>query len=270
MAEFYKFDKIFDIGTTYRAEPDKAYIIKAVGTDSTTIARCLVAGAPCCEFLDEFAPCYKINTNLYGPIELGDSYIVVPPDKTLEFSGESGKDVRALGELVVLGPGEALATIHMARFETQTKRFLSYQRDTYSHGTDTAWAADYEKDILTFSVPAGERWEFADILGATVENVSGGLKKGQFAVRIYVDDKAYDNVVVNMGRKGIYVLSCHLPPKEDVTFTPFSLLEYPIRLGPGRTLRISCINVSGASISPSAGTSLTVTVLIVGICEYIT
>jgi len=269
MAEFYKFDKIFDIGTTYRAEPDKAYIIKALGTDSTTIAKVVVAGAPAIEFLDEFAPCYKINTNLYGPLELGDQYIVVPPDKTLEMTGESGKDVRAVGELVVLGPGEALSPIHMARYEEQAKRFFSYQRGTYSHGTDTAWAADYEKDIITFSVPAGERWEFSNIIGATIANVSGGLTKGQFAIRIYVDDKPFDNVVTEMGRKGIDVVSCHLPPKEDVNFNPFTLLEYPITIGPGRTIRISCINVSGANISPTTGASLDVTVVIVGICQYI-
>jgi len=270
MADIYKFDKIFAVGTVYRAEADKAYVIKSVGTNSTTIARVVVAGAPAVEILDEFAPRYPVNTNLYGPIELGDQYIVVPKDKTLEVTGETGKNVRLLGDLYVFAPGEDLPAFHLTRYNEQAKVFLSYQRGTYSHGTDTAWAADLEKDVITFSVPAGERWEFANILGGTVANVSGGLLPGQFGLRIYVDDRPLDNVIPNMGKKGIDVVSCHLPPKEDVNFEPFTLLEYPIRIGPGRTIRISCINVSGGSISPTTGTSLDVTVIIVGVCEYIT
>jgi len=270
MANIYKFDKIFDVGTIYRAEADKAYVIKSVGTTSTTIAKVVVAGAPCIELLSDFAPQYPINTNLYGPIDLGDQYIVVPKDKTLEITGESGKKARLQGDLYVFAPDEDLPSIHLARYNEQAKIFLSYRKGSYSHGVDTAWAADFEKDVITFTIPAGERWEFANILGGTVSNVSGGLQPGQFGIRIYVDDRPFDNVITDMGRKGIDVVSCHFPPKETVNFKPFTLVEYPIRIGPGRTLRLSCINVSGASISPTAGTSLTAVILIVGVCEYIT
>jgi len=269
MVTTYRLDKCFDVGTVYRAESDKVYVIRKIGTNSTTKAIVKVAGAPCCEILAESAPKYPIYTNLLPPFELGAEYIVVPPDKTLEIEGESGKDIRAIGSILVLSPGEILPAGLLTRYNEQGKKFKSYQRGTYSHGTDAAWGDGVENNVITFTCPAGEKWTFNDFLGATVANVSGGLLQGQFGIRIYVDDLPFDIIEAVMGRKGIDCLSCHLPPKEDVNEEPFMLTDLPITLGPGRTLRISCINVSGGSISPTTGTSLTVTVNIRGIREYV-
>jgi len=265
----YRLDKCFDIGTVYRAEEDKAYVIRKIGTNSTTKAVVKAGGAPCCELLAESAPKYPINTNLIPPWDLGSEYIVVPPDKTLTIDGESGKDIRAIGSILVLKPGEILPAGLLTRYDQQFKKFKSYQRGTYSHGTDAAWGDGVENNVLTFTCPAGERWRFDDFLGATVANVSGGLLQGQFGIRIYVDDMPYDLIETKMGRKGIDCISCHLPPKEDVNFEPFMLTDFPIELAPGRTLKISCINVSGGSISPVTGASLDVTVNIRGIREQV-
>jgi len=265
----YKLDKIFKVGTVYRAESDKGYVIEFAGTASTTPSRIKVAGAPCLEFTSDIAPLAKINTNLFGPISLGDQKIVVPPDKTLEFEDTSGDKVRLVGKILELAVGETFPADLVARYHEQVKKFISYKKGTYSHGTDAAWSADVENDVLTFSIPQGEHWTFNHILAATVANVSGGLAAGQFGIRLYKDDKPFDLIETSMGVKGIDVVSCHLPPKEDVNFVPFTLADFPITFEPGRTLRISCINVSGASISPTAGASLDVTVYIVGIREYI-
>jgi len=265
----YRLDKCFDIGTVYRAESDKAYMVKKIGTNSTTKAVVKVAGGPCCELLAESAPKYPINTNLIPPFDLGSEYIVVPPDKTLEIDGESGKDIRAIGSILVLRPGETLPAGLLTRYDQQLRKFKSYQRGTYSHGTDAAWADGLENNVITFTCPAGEKWLFNDLLGATVANVSGGLLQGQFGIRIYVDDMPFDLIETAMGRKGIDCISCHLPPKEDVNSEPFMLSDLPIELSPGRTLRISCINVSGGSISPTTGNSLDVTVNIRGVREYV-
>jgi len=269
MPESYRLDKVFDVGTIYRAEEDKAYVIRKIGTNSTTKATVKVAGGPCCELLAESAPKYPVSTNLIPPFDLGAEYIVVPPDKPLEIDGEAGKDIRAIGTILVLKTGEVLPAGLLTRYDNQTKKFKSYQRGTYSHGTDAAWADGVENNVLVFTCPSGERWRFDDFLGATVANVAGGLLQGQFAVRIYVDDFPYDIIETKMGRKGIDVVSCHLPPKEDVNTEPFMLTDHPINLAPGRTLRISCINVSGGSISPTTGASLDVTVALRGIREYV-
>jgi len=269
MPKVYKLDKIFNVGTLYRAETDKAYVFRKIGTDSTTKLMVKVAGSPVAELLSEATPKYPINTNLNGPEDLGDLYIVVPPSKPLEIEGESGKDLRAIGNIQILAAGETLPAGLLTRADEQAKKFLSYERGTYSHGTDAAWAADVENTVLTFTCPQGERWTFNRYLGATVANVAGGLKQGQFGVRLYVDDLPFDIIEAAMGRKGIDVISCHLPAKEDVNSEPFTLADFPIELAPGRTLKISCINVSGGTINPITGASLDVTVHIKGRREYI-
>jgi len=228
-----------------------------------------VAGAPCAELLAEATPKYKVASNLNGPEDLGDLYVVVPPGKPLEIEGEAGKDLRAIGTIQILAPGEVLPAGLSARADEQAKKFLSYQRGTYSHGTDTAWAAGDEREVLTFTCPQGEKWLFNRFFGATVANVAGGLKQAQFGIRIYLDDLPFDLIETVMGRKGIDCISCHLPAKEDVNVQPFTLADFPIELMPGRTLKVTCINVSGAAISPTTGASLDVVIHLKGRKEYI-
>jgi len=72
MPVIYKLDKLFKVGTLYRAEADKAYIVRKAGTTSTTLAKAIVAGSPVIELIQESAPAFPINTNLIPPWELGD------------------------------------------------------------------------------------------------------------------------------------------------------------------------------------------------------
>jgi len=265
----YILNKIFAVGTAYRAETDKAYIVEEVGTDSSSQASVKVAGTPCLYIINEIAPLFMTGTNLLGPISLGSDFIVVPPSKTLEFTGASGAKVRLVGSIIELEPGETITPDLVSRYTEQGRKFLSYEVGTYSRGTDTAWTAGEERTVLTVTVPSGERWLLNREFLANVANVSGGLLPGQFAVRIYVDDKPLDLVETVMGRLGIDVVSCKLPPNTTDNMEPFTLESMPIELTPGRTLKVTCINVSGASISPTSGTSLTAKVYVVKEVTYI-
>lgn len=265
----YPLDKIFVQGTTYRAESDKGYVIRKVGTGSTTKGSIVVAGGPTVEVVDDFAPLAKLNTNLFGLFDLGDYPIVVPPDRTLEFTGTSGAKWRLVGEIIELAPGEVFPEALLARYHEQNSVYWSYKTDSYSHGTDTDWGAGVSKDVLEFTVPAGEMWRFNSILAVSIANVSGGLSAGQFGIVVYKDDKPFDLIETTMGMKGLDAVSLPLPPKEDVNFEAFSLKDFNWAFEPGRTLRIACVNVSGSDISPSAGTSITVTALIVGLKKLV-
>jgi len=265
----YKLNKVFDVDTIYRAETDKAYFIQAIGTNSTTKAVVKVAGAPVAEILDEIAPKEKINTNLLGPVNLGPVSIVVPPNKTFEFSGSSGSELRAIGKILVLEPGEVLPGDLVDRYKAQATHYITYIRGTYSHGTDVAWAADDENGVVDFTVPVKEKYTLNKFFGGTVANVSPSLAQKQFALRIYIEDKPYDIVETAMGKLGIEIFGCHLPPKEDVNFVPFTLEELPIVLEEGKNLKVKCINISGASISPTTGASLDVTVNMFAIKEIL-
>jgi len=256
-------NKILDEGTIYRAERDKFYVVRRAGTNSTTRATLSVAGIPCLEIVDVIAPKEKINTNLFGTLDLEDNYVVIPPDKVFSFSGSSGSELRIAGEVYELAPGEAMPTAFLARYTEQGKKYLTYIEGTYSHGTDVAWPNREEHGVVDFTAPVKEKYTFKYRHGSIVTNIPTPAEK-QFAVRFYVDDKPLDNVEYAMGEHGIEIFSCYLPPSETVNFEFGTLKDMPIELPEGTNIKVKCINVSGASISPSAGTSLDVrTILIV-------
>jgi len=263
MPESYILQKTSAVGTLYRAEVDKAYVIKRVGTDSTGKAAIKVAGAVAAEFNSEVAPLAKTTSNVLGPLDLDPLYVVVPQGKPLEFTGDSGSKVKLIGTIIELAPGEALPTPFMARAGVQAKEYITYQRGTYSHGTDTAWAADDERTILDFTCPVGEKHVFKRFAGVNIANLAAALGAGQFGVRIYVDDKPYDIIETEMGRLGIDAYEAALPPRDALTLDIFGLAQMPIELAAGRNLKVKLINVSGAAISPSTGASIDVTVNLV-------
>ena len=72
-----------------------------------------------------------------------------------------------------------------------------------------------------------------------------------------------------MGPKGIDVVRGHYVSDTTDYLIPFSLAEMPITLTPGRTLKVTCINISGSDISPSSGASITVYVYLLDEKELI-
>jgi hypothetical protein len=109
MAEEIKFEKEFLAGITYRAESDKYYIVKAVGTDSTLEPSYLeIDGKRCLEIYSKIAPLKQTSSNLLGMFELGNLDLVIPPNKAFIFYGSPGSKIRMKGILGTLAPGEVL------------------------------------------------------------------------------------------------------------------------------------------------------------------
>jgi len=169
-----------------------------------------------------------------------------------------------------LGVGEGIPSDWATRFADQASHYLSYIEGTYNHGTGNAWAADFEADVLKFTCPAGETWTFADFLGFSIANLSITFAPKQFGVRLYIDDSPLDTVEAMMGPHGLDAYYLPMPPAEATHMVPFSLAGMPITLQPGRTLRIAAKNISGGSLTPTAGNALIVTVRLVGVRKYIT
>jgi len=257
----YKLDKIFNIGTIYRAETDKYYIIKTVGTNSTTKATVKVAGSVCGEFIDKLTPLQPINTNLWGPIPLNECFIVVPPGKTIEFTGESGKVLRLTGIIGELAPAEALPPPYMARYGEQPKKYLTYETASLSKAAGTTIPAGTEETILTRTCPPGEKHLYNNRYGGQCRANTTVYDGDQFATRIYVEGKPHDIFETTMGRKGIASKSAPLPPKEDVNTVGFTLADAPIELTPGRTLTITYINVGPDFTVPTGTTWYAETIL---------
>lgn len=272
MPKKYILDKVFDVAGSYRAESDKAYIIRKAGSTSTSKAQIKPAGGGLAEILDKCAPMFPINTNLLAPLDLGDLFLVVPPDKVLEFSGSGGSEFRLIGEILELAPGEVLPGYALARYAEQAKRYLSYQQGTYDRGDNVSWPADLEMAALTFTCPAGERWLFDGLYMAQARKDTTVEPAGDWASRLYVDDVPFDIIeaqvgaaTYKMGKKGIEHKATPYPPAETVNFQAFSLAALPITLNPGRTLKVTGINVSGADkAAGGAGVHYYFDVLMVG------
>jgi hypothetical protein len=264
------FVKQFSVGTVYRAELDKAYKIESAGTNSATTASVVVEGKPCLYTNSTLSPQTQTTSNLLGPAALGNLYIVVPPGKTLEFTGAAGSTFVLAGKLALLGVGESLPGDWALRFAEQSSRFLSFVEGSYNHGAGNAWAADYEANIIQFTCPTGEEWTFAHFLGFTIANLSVTFAPGQFGIRLYIDDSPLDTVETMMGKHGLDAYYLPMPPDGATHMEAFTLANMPITLSPGRTLRITAKNISGVSLTPTTGNALIVTVRLVGIRKYVT
>jgi len=263
MPKSYILQKAFDVGTLYRAERDKAYVIQRIGTNSASKVRLEEITPPAVEVYDDIAPLANLEANLLGPLALDRFYVVVPPDKPFRFSGASGAKVKAIGRILELAPGEALPTEISARFGVQATEYLTYQTATYSHGTDTTWSAGDERTVLDFTCPVGEKHTFRRFAGVNIANLPAALAAGQFGMRFYVDDAPLDIIDTGMGRLGIDAYEMPLPPRDALTREAFSLKDMAIELKPGMNLKVKAINVSGAGITPPTGTSIDVTVTLV-------
>ncbi|MEM2447291.1 MAG: hypothetical protein QW734_11615 [Candidatus Bathyarchaeia archaeon] len=260
----YKLKKTLVAGTRYTAEPDKLYVIKKVGTNSTTnIASLDVAGVKCLEMVQELGRLNPTQFIWYDLYELGDYFIVVPPDKEFGFTGDSASKMIIEGDIVELAPREPIPAALERRLAEQGKSYIKVQRGSYNHGTGTAWAADYEATVLTLTCGAGERHLFDSRLYFSLANQSAVHAAGDWALRIYYQDKPLDILKATMGKFGIDVWNMFWNDGTNYYYYPMELSDMPIQLEPGRTLKINLRNVSGASKSPASGTALIATVALI-------
>jgi hypothetical protein len=250
----YYLDKIIDQGTLYRAETDKAYVVTAIGTDSSTKATLYVGGVPVAEIYNEMAPNYPINTNLNGPIALGNLFIVIPPAKTFSFSGSSGSTMRLIGNIIELGPGEALTPDLLARFSEQGKKFISYLSGSVTTAAGGVVSAGSEVDVIVTTVPVSERYTINRLYMAE-GRLDDYTAVPQFWSRIYVNGKPLDNLETAMGKFGIAGSAAPHPAREAVNFEAFSFEEKPLVLEEGTDLRITIIN-NGADYTVPTGRTL--------------
>jgi len=256
----FKLDKRLKTNTDYYTESDTAFIIRKIGTDDTSKVTVKVEGVPCAEIVTDFAPLYATSTNRLDLFDLKDLYIVVPPDKNFRFDGTSGKYVRIQGEILRLGPGEALPASYAGRYTEQGKKFWSYQKD--SPDSATSVAAKSASTVLEFTCPTGERWKFPSYLMALYASASQML---DFTTRILKQDEPLDNLINDKTDLGIDQYATPYPPSDTYGEVPFTLEQNPIELEPGQVLKIQAFNTSASAITLQTSSK----VLIVGIQEYL-
>jgi len=265
MVKYFKLDKIFVEGTTYQTPPDRFYIVKKEGTDSATGAKLVIGGVETGEIINTVAPLHKTSSNLLGPLDLGDLYYFIPPDKQFWIKGGGSDKMRLMGRIGVLAPGEAVPGQFMGRYDAQGKHYITYVQDSVSLGTDVAWGAGVEHEVFSLTPKTIEVYRFNNVMMASLSG--GTFAEGDFAVRLFMDGTPLDILTTEPGKKGIDVLSMPHPPAATTEEIPFTLADLPIEVLGDHTFTIKGINVSGASKSPDSGASWTL--MVTAIVEYL-
>jgi len=253
MPKNYVLDKIFAANTQYRMEPDKYLIIKKLGTDINDEVVVKVDGQECGKIHNNLAPLTKTGSNMLGPTELGQYFIVVPPNKVLEFSSSSSGNVRAIGLIAELEAGETIPSEHLSRYNNRGNAYKTYFELTEALGTDEAIAAGREIELGVLKPTTIETFIFDDILTLAISG--GSVDYGQLALRVYLDGKPLDNLDSIMGKYGIEALSIPSPPDTTKNAEPFTFRDNPITIEGDHELKFTIVNVSGSDLSPSSGSA---------------
>ncbi|MBW2674584.1 MAG: hypothetical protein JRD89_14435 [Deltaproteobacteria bacterium] len=259
MVDYFKLDKTFVEGSVYETPSDRFYVIRKLGTDSASAAKLVIDGVETGEIFTTIAPLHKTSSNLLGPLDLGDLYYVVPPNKTFYIDGPSAAKMRAIGQIGVLAPGEALPAPYAGRFAEQGKHYRTYLTDTYSISGAGTWTADAAYEVISLTPNTIEVYKLNSVVGATVSGFSAA--EGDVGIIFKLDGKPLDILTTAPGKKGIDVKSMPLPPAATTEQEPFSFADMAIDVLGDHTLTVEAMNVKGADIS-FTDLSITVTAMV--------
>jgi hypothetical protein len=252
----YILKKVLKTNVTYEMEKDRYYVIRRIGTDVPAKVTVKVDGIPVLDIFNLIAPIARTSPNTLGPLGLNEYFIVVPPERKLLFESTGSGNVYIEGDLVVLSPGEAIPSEHLARYMAYATRKISYVDVSVTVGT--SWPAGQEVKVADLTPPTIEDWIFDGFAGVGVTGLGVARTYGQINLKLYYDGKPLDLLIDVAGPHGIETLKMPLPPTVATEMEPFTFKEKPIMLVGGHTLTVTAINVSGATLSAATGANIAV------------
>jgi len=252
VVDYYKLDKIFVQGKTYETPNDRFFIIKKIGTDQATATKLVIDGVETGEISNIVAPLYATSSKLVGPLDLGDLYYVVPPNKSFYVDGASGAKMRCIGLIGVLAPGEAMPAQYASRYAEQGKHYLKWVQNKVDYSADYTWSDDEEISIYSLTPKTIERYKLNG--QCQVETGVASLAAGQAALRVYLDGKVLDVLTSTPGKKGLDAFFMPRPPTYNGVRDLFSFEDWPITVDGDHTLELKLVNVSGGNLTVAAAT----------------
>lgn len=256
MPASYILRKTLKTNVTYEMEKDRYYVIRRIGTDVSTRVTVKVDGIPVADIFNLIAPIARTSSNVLGPLDLGEYFIVVPPERKLLFESTGTGNVYIEGDLVVLSPGEAIPSEHLTRYNAYATRKITYADVSVTVGA--SWPADQEVKVADLTPPTIEDWIFDNFAGVSVTGLGAPRAYGQINLKLYYDGKPLDLLVATAGPHGIETLKMPLPPTDGAEKEPFSFKDKPILVPGGHTLTVTAINVSGGALSAATGANIAV------------
>ncbi|MBW2675545.1 MAG: hypothetical protein JRD89_19400 [Deltaproteobacteria bacterium] len=254
MAQIGKLRKILDANTEYEQEVNRAYVIRKIGTDDTAVQQLFIDGKALTKGINTVNPLRATDSNRWGPLDLGDLFLVIPPKYKFEIKGTTGKITVIDGEVHIYEPGEAVERELMDRFGRQHNLYRTFDTFSYSHGTDEKWLDDQEVTIASITPPSNERYTFDGIVGVKFTEVT--LADGTAGIRMLLDGRPLDILGTGVGRKGIDAMAIPWPPTDATQEETITLEKTPVVVEPDHTLEVTAVNTSGADITPGAGASV--------------
>ncbi|MEM4455245.1 MAG: hypothetical protein QXT28_11075, partial [Thermofilaceae archaeon] len=211
---------------------------------------------------------YYDDTKTYGskPLSLGAFPVVVPPETAWSVEGTPATTVLLVGRKVQLGIGEAIPDEITRRFAEQYNRYLKIYKGSISLAVNQAWAAGAELTALQFTTLANERVTFN---GPVLVRWSGfTLNPGNVVLRFYMDGRPIENVYRTGWEPGIDLKTLTTVSEyRSYGARPFSLERLPIVINPNTVFTVTMENVSGADITPPAGSAINVELWLLAVYE---
>ena len=267
MPEYFKLDKVLSTGTTYETPPDRFYIIEKIGTNISGGASLVVDGAPVVTVDQKTANMAPTSSNMFGQTELGEYYVVIPPNTKFWVSASSSGLVHITGKIGHLLPGETLPADLKARYDAQTKKYVTYISGSYTFAAGASWADGQEITLVELTPKTIEKYRLDDRVGVSISGTASAIGAGQVGIRFYLDGKPLDILTENAGPYGIDVVYLPLPPSTSGVMKGYTLKEIPIEVLGDHTLKITAINVSGSDIA-AADSTTSISVTLEAIVKY--
>jgi hypothetical protein len=252
MVDFYKLNKVFVQGTNYETPNDRFFVFKKIGCDQATATKFVIDGVETGGISNLVAPLYATSSKLLPPLDLGNLFYVVPPNKTFFVSGASGAKIRAIGQIGVLGPGEGIPTVFASRFAEQGSKYLVWTQGSKLYSTDYTWADGEEISIFSLTPKTIEQYILNNL--CQVETGVASLADGAAALRVYLEGKVLDILTSDPGKKGLDCKYMPRPPVYNGVREPFSFADWPITVAGDQTLELKLINVSGGNLTVAGAT----------------
>lgn len=269
MPKKFALDAYLTEASVYETGKREALVIEKIGTDAATLAtpaNLKIDNKPVGPITNTLSPLHKITALFVPLLNLGPLFYVVPPETEVIVEKPTGAMMRLKGYLLKLAPGEVMPTNLMARFHAQPNHYLTFVDDQYILApVDTDMPTDGELEVISYTPKTIEKIIARGLLEAKVTNYAAWAEQ-ELAVRFYLDGAPLDFILDETKTGGIDMKNTPYPP--DSTEYEGFILDTPIEVLGDHTLSVRVRNISGAAITPGAGTSLTFD--IAAIIEYLT
>ncbi len=248
MVKLYPLEMRVPTNTDFTLEEFRALRIDKVGTDDTVIVTLRIQDRVVGEIIDLLGNLRPIASNVLGPADLRDRFLVVPPLGKIRFDGTAAKVVLIKGTIAKLEPGEAMPGDWSSRFAEQDMKHYRVKQGTAT-GTGTSLASGAEVEVFSVTVPSNERHTLDHRF--FIEQVAAGVTAeadGDLGVRIKLDDEPLDLLKADSPDRGLSRFSLDTAPADTDTLTPFTLEPYPVRVEPNHKLSITVMNITAAAL----------------------